>query len=293
MEGVMMTLYEEVRAALGSAHFTPRKKLGQNFLVHENVIASILRLLQLSPRDAVLEIGPGLGFLTRRMVEIAAEVWAVEVDTFLADWLMRSPLGTNPKFHLLRDDVLKVSLDQWLPARKFKLAANLPYSISTPVLFRVFDWRDCFSSLVLMVQKEVADRIAAKPGTKAYGTLSVWCQAHGRVTDKVSVAPEAFVPRPDVRSTVLKIELHEKPLVAADEVPLLRGLVRAAFGQRRKTLRNALSSWLNQDREAIAGFLRSQGIDPRRRGETLSVDEFIKLGRSLKPLAPRPAAKNG
>jgi len=288
-----MTLYEEVRAALGEGNFTPRKKLGQNFLVHENVIASILRLLQLSPRDAVLEIGPGLGFLTRRMVEIAAEVWAVEVDTFLADWLMRSPLGTNPKFHLLRDDVLKVSLDQWLPARKFKLAANLPYSISTPVLFRVFDWRDCFSSLVLMVQKEVADRIAAKPGTKAYGTLSVWCQAHGRVTDKVSVAPEAFVPRPDVRSTVLKIELYEKPLVAADEVPLLRGLVRAAFGQRRKTLRNALSSWLNQDREAIAGFLRSQGIDPRRRGETLSVDEFIKLGRSLKPLAPRPAAKNG
>jgi 16S rRNA (adenine1518-N6/adenine1519-N6)-dimethyltransferase len=289
----MMTLYEEVRAALGEGNFTPRKKLGQNFLVHENVIASILRLLELSPRDAVLEIGPGLGFLTRRMVEIAAEVWAVEVDTFLADWLMRSPLGTNPKFHLLRDDVLKVSLDQWLPARKFKLAANLPYSISTPVLFRVFDWRDCFSSLVLMVQKEVADRIAAKPGTKAYGTLSVWCQAHGRVTDKVSVAPEAFVPRPDVRSTVLKIELYEKPLVAADEVPLLRGLVRAAFGQRRKTLRNALSSWLNQDREAIAGFLRSQEIDPRRRGETLSVDEFIKLGRSLKPLAPRPAAKNG
>jgi 16S rRNA (adenine1518-N6/adenine1519-N6)-dimethyltransferase len=143
-----------------------------------------------------------------------------------------------------------------------------------------------------MVQKEVADRIAAKPGTKAYGTLSVWCQAHGRVTDKVSVAPEAFVPRPDVRSTVLKIELYEKPLVAADEVPLLRGLVRSAFGQRRKTLRNALSSWLNQDREAIAGFLRSQGIDPRRRGETLSVDEFIKLGHSLKPLA-RPAAKNG
>jgi 16S rRNA (adenine1518-N6/adenine1519-N6)-dimethyltransferase len=288
-----MTLYEEVRAALGGTNFKPRKKLGQNFLIHENVIESILRLLDLSSRDAVLEIGPGLGFLTRRLVKFAAEVWAVEVDPFLADWLTRSPLGTDSKFHLIHDDVLKVSLDRWLPARKFKLAANLPYSISTPVLFRLFDWRDRFSSLVLMVQKEVADRIAAKPGTKAYGTLSVWCQAHGRVTDKVSVAPEAFVPRPDVRSAVLKIELYENPLVAADEVPLLRGLVRAAFGQRRKTLRNALSAWLNQDREAIAGFLRSQGIDPRRRGETLSVDEFIKLGRSLKPLAPRPAAKNG
>jgi 16S rRNA (adenine1518-N6/adenine1519-N6)-dimethyltransferase len=286
---MMMTLYDEVRAAL-AGNFTPRKRLGQNFLIHENVIAVILRLLALSPDDAVLEIGPGLGFLTRKMVEVAAEVWAVEVDAFLADWLMQSPLGRNPKFHLLREDVLKVSLDGWLPPRKFKLAANLPYSISTPVLFRVFDWHDCFSSLVLMVQKEVADRIAAKPGTKAYGTLSVWCQAHGRVTDKVSVAPEAFVPRPDVRSTVLKIELHEKPLVTAAEVPLLRGLVRSAFGQRRKTLRNALSSWLHQERGEIDGFLRSQGIDPTRRGETLSVDEFINLTRSLKSLAP-PAAK--
>jgi len=284
-----MSLYEEVRAALGGSNFTPRKKLGQNFLIHENVIESILRLLDLSPRDRVLEIGPGLGFLSRKMVEVAAEVWAVEVDPFLADWLRRSPLGTNPKFHLLCDDVLKVSLHQWLPARQFKLAANLPYSISTPVLFRVFDWHDHFSSLVLMVQKEVADRIAANPGTKAYGTLSVWCQAHGRITDKVSVAPEAFVPRPDVRSTVLKIELFGTPRIAADEVLLLRGLVRAAFGQRRKTLHNALSSWLNQDREVIDSFLRSQGIDPGRRGETLSVDEFINLGRSLKPLAPLPA----
>ncbi|HUK39729.1 MAG TPA: rRNA adenine dimethyltransferase family protein, partial [Candidatus Acidoferrales bacterium] len=161
-----MTLYEEVRAAFGS-NFTPRKKLGQNFLVHENVIESILRLLDLSSQDAVLEIGPGLGFLTRRMIEVAGEIWAVEVDPFLAGWLQRSPLGTNPKFHLLCDDVLKIALDRWLPARKFKLAANLPYSISTPVLFRVFDWRDHFSLLVLMVQKEVADRIAAKPGTKA------------------------------------------------------------------------------------------------------------------------------
>jgi 16S rRNA (adenine1518-N6/adenine1519-N6)-dimethyltransferase len=285
-----VTLYEEVRAVFGS-NFTPRKKLGQNFLIHENVIESILRLLALSPQDAVLEIGPGLGFLTRRMIEVAAEIWAVEVDPFLAGWLQRSPLGANPKFHLLCDDVLKVALDQWLPARKFKLAANLPYNISTPVLFRVFDWREHFSSLVLMVQKEVADRIAAKPGTKAYGTLSVWCQAFGRVTDKIAVAPEAFIPRPEVRSTVLKFELLETPRIAADEVPLLRGLVRAAFGQRRKTLSNALSSWSNQNREAIDGLLRSQGIDPKRRGETLTVDEFLILGRSLKPLAP-PALKS-
>ena len=281
-----MTLYEEVRAALRGSQFTPRKKLGQNFLIHENVIGSILRLLELSPDDEVVEIGPGLGFLTRRLVKVAAKVWAVEVDAFLVDRLTQSPLGADSKFHLIHDDVLKVSLDRWLPDHKVKLAANLPYSISTPVLFRLFDWRDHFSSLVLMVQKEVADRITSGPGTKAYGTLSVWCQVHGRITDKVSVAPEAFFPRPDVRSTVLKIELYAEPRIPAGELPLLRGLVRSAFGQRRKTLLNALSSWLKQDRDAIGGFLRSQGVDPKRRGETLSVDEFIALARSLKQLAP-------
>ncbi|HTN72841.1 MAG TPA: rRNA adenine N-6-methyltransferase family protein, partial [Methylomirabilota bacterium] len=143
----MTTLYEEVRAALRESDFRPRKKLGQNFVVHENVIDSILRLLGLSPDDEVLEIGPGLGFLTRRLVEVAAKVWAVEVDAFLVDWLTRSPLGAEPKFQLIHDDILKVSLDRWLPAHKIKLAANLPYSISTAALFRLFDWRDHFSSL--------------------------------------------------------------------------------------------------------------------------------------------------
>ena len=130
-----------------------------------------------------------------------------------------------------------------------------------------------------MVQKEVADRIAAQPGAKAYGTLSVWCQVHGRVAEKLSVSPEAFFPRPKVRSSVLKIELFPEPLAAVDELPMLRGLVRAAFGQRRKTLSNALSSLIKCDRKEIDSFLRAQDIDPKRRGETLSVEEFIKLAR--------------
>jgi 16S rRNA (adenine1518-N6/adenine1519-N6)-dimethyltransferase len=132
----------------------------------------------------------------------------------------------------------------------------------------------------LMVQKEVADRIAAQPGTKTFGTLSVWCQIHGRIIDRVSVSPEAFFPRPKVRSTVLKIELFPEPLVTASEIPILRGLVRAAFGQRRKTLGNALTAWLKSDGSEIETLLQSQGIDPRRRGETLSIDEFIKLARA-------------
>jgi len=277
----MATLYEEVRAALREAEFRPKKSRGQNFLIHERVLDSIMRLLDLTPQDEVLEIGPGLGFLTRRLIAAAAQVWAVEIDAALVDWLGRGPLGAQPAFHLVQGDILKVSLDEMLPPRKVKLVGNLPYSISTPVLFRLFDWREHFSALVLMVQKEVADRIISGVGTKDYGTLSVWCQVHGRVTGKVAVSPEAFYPRPKVRSTVLKIELYGEPLIAAAELAALRALVRAAFGQRRKTLANALMPALPLDRGRIEELLRAQDIDPQRRGETLSVAEFIKLARAV------------
>jgi 16S rRNA (adenine1518-N6/adenine1519-N6)-dimethyltransferase len=275
-----VTLYEEVRAALRETNFRPRKSRGQNFLIHERVIDSIIRLLDLSPADEVVEIGPGLGFLTRRLLERAARVWAVEVDAALVERLGASVFAADPKLRLIHGDILEVPLGDMLPDKKLKLVGNLPYSISTPVLFRIFALREHFSSLVLMVQKEVADRIAAQPGTKTFGTLSVWCQIHGRIIDRVSVSPEAFFPRPKVRSTVVKIELFPEPLVTASEIPILRGLVRAAFGQRRKTLGNALTAWLKSDGSEIETLLQSQGIDPRRRGETLSIDEFIKLARA-------------
>jgi 16S rRNA (adenine1518-N6/adenine1519-N6)-dimethyltransferase len=278
----MASLYEEVRDALEDSEFRPKKRLGQNFLIHERVIESILRLLNASATDEVMEIGPGLGFLTRRLAAIVSKVWAVEVDPFLVERLMKGSLGSNPGVQLIHGDILKVRLDDLLPRRKVKLVANLPYSISTEVLFRIFDTHQHFSLLVLMVQKEVAERIAAHPGTKSYGTLSVWSQAHGRIVEKVQVSPAAFFPRPKVRSTILSIELFPEPLVSSAELPLMRGLVRAAFGQRRKTLANALAGWLKQGREGIEALLRAQGIDPKQRGETLNVNEFIGLAREAK-----------
>jgi 16S rRNA (adenine1518-N6/adenine1519-N6)-dimethyltransferase len=220
--------------------------------------------------------------LTRQLAEMVSKVWAIEVDPFLVKWLMQAGLGSHPRVHLIHGDILKISLDDMLSQSKIKLVANLPYSISTEVLFRIFDAHAHFSSLVLMVQKEVAERIASQPGTKSYGTLSVWSQVHGRIVERVQVAPEAFFPRPKVRSTILSIELFPEPLIPKEELPLLRGLVRAAFGQRRKTLANALASWLKQGREEIAGLLRAQGIDPRQRGETLGVNDFINLAREVK-----------
>ena len=277
-----MTLYEEVRAALRESAFRPKKSLGQNFLVHERVIDSILRLLDLAGDDEVLEIGPGLGFLTRRLLEHAAKVWAVEVDSVLFERLRRTEFGADPKLELIHGDILEVALPASEPRRKLKVAGNLPYSISTPVLFRLFDWREHFSTLVVMLQKEVADRMASAPGTKDYGTLSVWCRVQGRIAEKVQVSPEAFFPRPKVRSTVLKFELHEEPLVNADEIAALRGLVRAAFNQRRKTLGNALGAWLKGGKGEIDRLLRAVDIDPQRRGETLQVEEFIKLVRAAR-----------
>ncbi len=277
----MVSLYQEVRAALRESVFKPKKRLGQHFLIHEGTIGAILRLLDLSPREEVLEIGPGLGFLTRRLVEAAGKVRAVEVDPFLIQWLRKSPLGSHPGLELIQGDILKVPLGDILSGHRVKLVANLPYNISTPVLFRLFELRDHFSLLVLMVQREVAERMAASPGTKSYGTLSIWCQVHGQVLDKVSVSPEAFFPRPKVRSTVLKIALHREPLLATERLPALRALVRAAFGQRRKTLGNALTGWLKKGREEVEALLRREGIDPGRRGETLSIEEFIRLAHVL------------
>ena len=290
----MATLHEEVRAALRESAFRPKKSRGQNFLVHERVIDAILRLLDLDIHDQVVEIGPGLGFLTRRLLERAGQVWAVEIDDALIERLRRNNWAASPSFHLVHDDILAVPLAAMLPPGKFKLAGNLPYSISTPVLFRIFDWRACFSSLVLMLQKEVADRIAAVPGTKDYGALSVWSQVNGRVAEKISVSPEAFFPRPKVYSTVLKIELFEKPLIVGADESVLRDLLRAVFGQRRKTLSNNLTAWLQHARGQIDDFLRACDIDPRRRGETLSVDEFVKLAGRLSQsgiLKTEPAAR--
>ncbi len=232
--------------------------------------------------DEVVEIGPGLGFLTRRLLEQAARVWAVEVDPVLVEHLRRAEFAADPKLELIHGDILTVALPQRSSEKKMKLAGNLPYSISTPVLFRIFEWREYFSTLVLMLQKEVADRMASAPGTKVYGSLSVWCQVHGRISEKVSVSPEAFFPRPKVRSTILKIELYDQPLIKAEETAALRGLVRAAFDQRRKTLGNALSAWLKGGRGEIERLLHSVDVDPQRRGETLRVDEFIKLARAAR-----------
>ena len=270
-----MSLYHEVREALRERPFGFRKSLGQHFLVHDKILDSIIRLSELARDDKVLEIGPGLGFLTRRLAALVSEVWAVEVDPFLVEWLGRR-YSEAGNLHVIHEDILKIDLGSILPARKVIAVGNLPYNISTPILFRLFENRSRFSRLILMVQKEVADRMVVAPGSKTYGTLSVWCQVHGKIVSRLAVPPSAFSPRPKVASSVLRIELYPEPRVPVEDLPVLRAWVRGAFGQRRKTLANACAGLL-QGKEEVERLLREQGIDPQRRGETLTLDEFIRL----------------
>ncbi|NIO08884.1 MAG: ribosomal RNA small subunit methyltransferase A [Deltaproteobacteria bacterium] len=259
----------------------PKKRLGQNFLIDEKIIGAIVRLADIAEGDEVLEIGPGMGFLTRALLAEARRVWAVEVDSLLVEWMRNSSLGSNSSLQLIHGDVLKIRFVDFLPEHKIKLVGNLPYHISTPVLFHILEQRQHFSHLVLMVQREVAERLSARPGTKSYGTLSIWCQVYGEIVGQLRVSPGAFFPQPKVHSTVLKIQLRPVPLVPESDVSSLRDVVRASFGQRRKTLSNALANLLKRERGEVDALLKLEGIDPRRRGETLDVEEMIRLARTL------------
>lgn len=283
----MATLHQEARTACRTLGLTPSRARGQNFLVHQRVIDAILRLLDLGRDDRILEVGPGLGFVTRCLVGEGRSVWGVELDPLLARWLRDGPLGSRTGFHLVHGDVLDTDFDRLLPGGKVKVVGNLPYSVAGPVLLRLFEEGRHFSRLVVMLQKEVARRVAAEPGDRSYGALSVWTRLYGRVTRKVPVAPEAFTPRPRVHSTLLRMELHEQPLVPAGEIPRLRSVVRAGFGQRRKMLGNALAPLFDREAEAIFG---SAGIDPRRRAETLDLHEFGRLARAFGEAAREPGS---
>lgn len=235
--------------------------------------------MQPGEQDRILEVGPGLGFVTRRLIGAERRVWAVEVDSRLVQWLGDGPLGSHAGFQLVHDDVLKIDFDGFLPDGKIKVVANLPYSVAAPVLLRLFEEGRRFSLLVVMLQKEVARRLTAAPGTPSYGALSVWSRLYGRVTERVPVAPEAFTPKPKVDSTLLRIELLDPPALPPAEIPGLRAVVRAGFGQRRKMLGNALAGLFGSTAEAV---FETAAVDPRRRAETLNLDEFGRLARAFR-----------
>lgn len=264
--------------------------LGQNFLTDKTVIKRIVSLVKPSPEDFILEVGPGQGALTRELVDSGATVVAVELDRRLAPLLAAEFAGSSVT--IIEADILKIDLPSTLAdftGRKWKVAANLPYNISSQVLIKFLETPTLFTDLYLMLQKEVGDRLAASPSTKEYGILTLFCRLHFDVTREFIVRPGSFHPVPKVDSAVLRFKSLPAPRVDVGDEQLFRRLVKAAFNQRRKTLWNCLkASGFASDDEDLRAALAEAGIDPKRRGETLSLEEFATLSRRFAKAAGTP-----
>jgi 16S rRNA (adenine1518-N6/adenine1519-N6)-dimethyltransferase len=259
----------------------PRKRFGQNFLVDEHVLAKIVSAAELTPADTVLEVGPGLGTLTTALAEQAGQVVAVELDRDLVR-VLETTVGHLPNVRVVQGDILDLSLDELLPAANgpLKVVANLPYYVTSPVLLKFLLSERPWARLVFMVQREVAERLAAAPGSKTYGSLSVVLRFSADPVVVARVPRTAFFPSPDVDSAILALSPRPAPLPPGPERDTFYRTVRAAFGQRRKKLSNALTG-AGFPAAAVAAALGESGVDGGRRGETLDLSEFVALAVSL------------
>lgn len=254
-----------------------KKSLGQNFLRDPHYLNKIVDAAGIGPDDQVLEIGPGLGHLTHVLTQRARKVLAIEVDDRLIPLLL-DEFSAVRNFELLHADALEYDYDSL--DGTWKVVANLPYYISTPIIQKLILHRSKFKSLTLMLQKEVAERIAAPPGGKEYGFLSVLVQLYAIPRIEFKVPPGAFTPRPEVDSAVMTLVIRDQPAVPVKDEDFFMVVVKAAFSQRRKTLRNSLKQ-LNVAKEKMEMVLDKTGIDLGRRAETLSLEEFRRLAEYL------------
>lgn len=272
--------------AIMQAHgIRPQHRLGQNFLTDAHVLDQIVAAAGIGPDDLVLEIGPGLGTLTQRLARAAGKVLAVELDRNLVEILGKTVVEMHPNVEVVQGDAGRIDLHSLLAERlsagqKAKVAANLPYYITTPLVMRLLEEELPLDQIVVMVQKEVADRMVAPPGGKDYGALSVAVQYYTEPRIAVKVSRGAFLPPPEVDSAVVSMKIRTEPPVDAPKKDFFR-VVKAAFGQRRKALGNALAGGLGMDKALLQQALVRAGIDPGRRGETLSLEEFAALTRNI------------
>ena len=255
------------------------KKLGQNFLIDENVVHQIVAAAELSEADTVLEVGPGIGTLTQGLAESKARVVAVELDTRLLP-VLATTLNGYDNVRVVHGDILKVNIMEEVGAPSFKVCANLPYYITTPIIFALLEKRLPMERLVAMVQKEVAERMAAQPGGKEYGALSVAIQYYTEPKIAFIVPPTSFIPAPAVDSAVIVCKRREKPPVEVCDEGLFFRVVKAAFSLRRKMLSNSLKN-MGIKAEQVTKWLELADVDGKRRAETLSLEDFAKLTNSF------------
>lgn len=282
----------ELRRVLAAHGVRPDRRLGQHFLIDRNVRDRILRLAGIAAGDGVLEVGPGAGALTVALARSGAgAVVALEIDRRLQP-VLAGLLGAEERVTVVFDDALAVDWRALCPpVRPWRFVANVPYQVTAPLLVRAFSQEPPFRKIVVMVQKEVADRLRAQPGQRDYGALSLLAAFYARVEESFTVSPACFWPRPEVTSAVVAMSPadHAEPPPPAE---IFFPVVRAAFGRRRKTLRNALAGdpHLGLTRAQAEAALAAAGLDPGRRGETLSLEEFARLARAAAAAPGTPAA---
>jgi 16S rRNA (adenine1518-N6/adenine1519-N6)-dimethyltransferase len=272
-----------IRNELKEYGIFPKKRLGQHFLVDRNILDKVIRTAQVKREDVVLEVGPGLGEMTLALAHRSKKVIAVEIDPTLAV-ILEKKMEDHPNIEVVRSDILKLDFNHFFKreGERMKVVANLPYQISTPLIFHFIEMREFFSTLTLMLQKEVAERMVAPPGRKEYGPLSIFIQMFSDISIRFFIKPSAFFPPPKVESAVVYMAWKEKSLIGKDDEAWFKKVVKACFSYRRKILINALMHSELTLPESMVLKMEEIGIDPRRRPETLTIQEFIRLAKVLK-----------
>ncbi len=277
---------QETIAVLQKYGFHFQKKFGQNFLIDPRVLEKIIRAAGVTKEDFVLEIGPGIGTMTQYLAEAAREVTAVEIDRNLIP-ILEDTLREYDNVNVICDDILKVDIAALARekngGRPIKVVANLPYYITTPIIMGLFERQVPLDNVTVMVQKEVADRMQAGPGTKDYGALSLTVQYYAEAYVAAYVPPNCFIPRPGVGSAVIRLTRHKEPVVSCRDTGLMFRLIRASFNQRRKTLANSLCNApeLSFSKEEIQKAIEALGLSPSVRGEALALEQFAALADIL------------
>lgn len=269
----------ELLSLLKRHRIQPKKRLGQTFLFKRFIAEEIVRLANITTCDVVIEIGAGLGILTRPLAGCGARIIGLEYDTTLVSILQKNIVNNNTD--IIRADALHFNYQEVFGKyrKKLKIVGNLPYYMTTPLVFTLLRLKPIIETILIMIQKEVADRMIAQPSTKNYGTLSIFSQIDFDVSKKLTVTKDCFYPLPKVDSEVVELRTKHSPLVSVSDNQLFEQLVRASFAKRRKTLLNSLkgANYLNRDRQTIWQAMERSEIDPRRRPETLSISEFNLL----------------
>ncbi len=275
-----MDLRDETIAILNKYNLKAQKKLGQNFLINENVIHEIIKNAEITKDDVVIEIGPGLGSLTKELILNAKEVIAIELDKNMVDILnTRFKIFNNIK--IIQADILKIDLKEFISNyKKVKIVANLPYYITTPIIMKLLESRINIDSITVMVQKEVGERICATHEDKAYGAITVSILYYSNPKMVINVPKTDFIPIPEVDSCVIKLDILEKPRVKVNDEKIFFKTIKTAFSQRRKTINNSLIG-MGKSKEEIKDILLSLSIDEKLRAENLSIEQYALISNML------------